>query len=146
MDDVKVSLVSFDNLSKDACKNLIEINIKIQAHKGAWGMLRGSEKEADGTIQMPYWERDSLISDFVKFMYDKKLVPDFDWGQWTKGREWYLQAGEDKFNSLDTEMALKLLTAVMRNDRFNDGALVHAFESGDFPKIINKLVDLKGAD
>ena len=43
---------------------------------------------------------------------------------------------------IDIEMALKLLTAVIRNDRFNEGALVRAFEDGSFPKIIQKLITI----
>ena len=46
---------------------------------------------------------------------------------------------DDKYEKLDIETALKLLTAVIRNDRFNEGALVRAFDSGVFLKITQKL-------
>ena len=77
-------------------------------------------------------------------MYENELVVSFDWSAWDEGREWYKNSNESKYEALDIPTALKLLTAVMRNDRFNEGALVSAFESGDFPKIINKLVELRG--
>ena len=119
------------------------ISMRIQSHTGVWGKTKGGNKDENGVIEMPYIVRDPLISEFVEFMYDHDLVVQFDWSEWDEGREWYRLQDESKYEHLNIETALKLLTAVIRNDRFHEGALVNAFESGDFPKIINTLIELK---
>ncbi|MNY38196.1 hypothetical protein D3C86_1728040 [compost metagenome] len=108
--------------------------------------MLGGTKDESGVIEMPYSSPHPLISEFVQFMYDKDLILIFDWGSWDEGREWFMNSDESKYDRLDTETCLKLLTAVIRNNRFHDGALIAAFESGDFPKIINQLVKLGNAE
>lgn len=133
-----------DDLTEDAHRRLQELNSRIQSHAGSWGEQHGGNKDENGVIEFPYWSQSPLIGEIVEFMYNYDLVITFDWGAWEEGRQWYKSEDESKYEKLDTEMALKLLTAVIRNDRFNEGALVNSFESGDFPKIINKFVSLKG--
>lgn len=145
MEDPVKSLNALNNLSENALKQLFDMNARIQSHKEKWGQVKGGEKSDDGSIEMPYVEKNPLIMGFLDFMYENDLVIPFEWSRWDEGREWYKSDDESKYEQLDAETALKLLTAVIRNDRFHEGALVSAFESGDFPKIINRLVGLKAA-
>ncbi|HPQ82201.1 MAG TPA: DUF6508 domain-containing protein [Candidatus Saccharimonas sp.] len=131
------------NLSNDDWQQIEELNSQIQSHTGSWGKMEGGDKDESGAIQMPYASPDPLVHKFLEVWYDKDLVIPFDWSEWDEGREWYTKTDESKYDSLNFETALKLLTAVIRNDRFNEGALMNAFESGDFPKIINKFVSLR---
>jgi hypothetical protein len=144
MDTTRDSVNSFSELSDETWEQFVDINNRVQSHEGSWGKTQGGETDENGVIQMPYSVPDPLVSEFVTFMYENELVVSFDWSAWDEGREWYKNSNESKYEALDIPTALKLLTAVMRNDRFNEGALVSAFESGDFPKIINKLVELRG--
>lgn len=139
---IEKTIEAFTALSQEGIQQLSKLNDRIQAHQGLWGESRGGEKDENGVIQMPYINKDPIITDFLEFMYDNHLVVVFDWSKWDGGREWYKIEDDSKYNQLDTGTALKLLTAVIRNDRFNEGALVSAFDSGDFPKIINRLVEL----
>jgi hypothetical protein len=131
------------NLSSEDWKQIDDINLRVQSHSGSWGKMSDGDEVEPGVIQMPYASPDPLISEFVKLWYEKNLIISFDWGNWQEGRDWYENIDEAKYDSLDSEMALKLLTAVIRNDRFNEGALMRAFENGDLPKIINKFVGLR---
>jgi hypothetical protein len=144
MDTTRDSVKTFSELSDETWEQFVDINNRVQSHEGSWGKTQGGETDENGVIQMPYSVPDPLVSEFVTFMYENELVVSFDWSAWDEGREWYKNSNESKYEALDIPTALKLLTAVMRNDRFNEGALVSAFESGDFPKIINKLVELRG--
>lgn len=144
MDATEESVKAFSELSDETWEQFVDINNRVQSHEGSWGKTQGGETDENGVIQMPYSVPDPLVSEFVTFMYENELVVSFDWSAWDEGREWYKNSNESKYEALDIPTALKLLTAVMRNDRFNEGALVSAFESGDFPKIINKLVELRG--
>lgn len=129
----------FRSLSNVDIEALRSLNARIQSHSGEWGAYRESKKTESGANTFPWVEQNELVQEFVQFMYDKDLVVNFDWPHWREGRDWYTLNDESKYKKLDIEMALKLLTTVIRNDRFNEGALVRAFEDGSFPKIINKL-------
>lgn len=131
------------NLTDEDWAQIEELNTQIQSHTGSWGKFEGGEKDESGAIQMPYALLDPLVHKFLEVWYDKNLVIPFDWSEWQEGRDWYANTDESKYDSLDSEKALKLLTAVIRNDRFNEGALMQAFESGAFPKIISKFVSLR---
>jgi len=144
MDTTRDSVKTFSELSDETWEQFVDINNRVQSHEGSWGKTQGGETDENGVIQMPYSVPDPLVSEFVAFMYENELVVSFDWSAWNEGREWYKNNSESKYETLDIPTALKLLTAVMRNDRFSDGALVGAFESGEFPKLINTLVGLRG--
>jgi len=127
-------------MSDNDTKQLQSINTRIQSYTGEWGMRHEDEHTESGALIFPWIDQTPLIHEFVQFMYDKKLVVVFVWTEWQEGRDWYALQDESKYDTLDVETILKLLTAVVRNDRFNDGALVRAFESGVFPKILQKLI------
>ena len=131
-------------LSDDDWKRIEDLNSRIQTHTGSWGEMITESKTEPGTMVWPYPDEDPLIREFIELWYEKNLVVPFDWGDWQEGRDWYANTDDSKYDTLDYETALKLLTAVIRNDRFNDGAILRSFESGDFPKIINKFTALKG--
>jgi hypothetical protein len=50
---------------------------------------------------------------------------------------------EDRFMSISLPDVIKLFTAVMRNDRFCDGAWANLFESGDGRRLFKRLLDFK---
>jgi len=129
-------------MSDNDTKQIQSINARIQSHDGEWGIRHDDKHTESGALIFPWIEQSSLIQEFVQFMYDKKLVVVFAWTEWQEGRDWYALQDDSKYDKLDVETILKLLTAVIRNDRFNDGALVGAFESGVFPKIIQKLITI----
>tara|TARA_Y100000114_G_scaffold154645_1_gene177073 strand:+ start:3080 stop:3517 length:438 start_codon:yes stop_codon:yes gene_type:complete len=140
--NIQQAVDNYRNLSKENIEALRTINARIQDYVGEWGKLHDNERTESGVLIMPWVEQLPLIQDFVSFMYDNKLVIPFDWPHWQKGRNWYALDDDSKYEKLDIQTALMLLTAVIRNDRFSDGALVNTFESGAFPKIIQKLTTI----
>ncbi|QQS69489.1 hypothetical protein IPP75_06320 [Candidatus Saccharibacteria bacterium] len=144
MDATEESVKAFSELSDETWEQFVDINNRVQSHEGSWGKTQGGETDENGVIQMPYWVSDPLISEFVAFFYGNEFIVNFKWSEWDEGRDWYKNSDESKYDALDVPTTLKLLTAVIRNDRFSDGALVGAFESGEFPRLINTLVGLRG--
>ena len=140
--NIQNSINSFKELSKDATKLLKGINSNIQSFAGEWGIRHNDERTNSGALIFPWIEQHPLIQEFVHFMYDNNLIVKFAWTEWQAGRDWFALQDDGKYDKLDIETSLKLLTAIIRNDRFNDGALVRAFEDGSFPKIISKLITI----
>lgn len=140
--NIQQAVDNYRNLTKENVEALRTIYARIQDYVGEWGVRHDNERTESGVLIFPWVENYFLIQDFISFMYENNLVVKFRWTEWQEGRDWYALDDESKYEKLDVETALKLLTAVIRNSRFNEGALVNAFEAGVFPKIIQKLLTI----
>jgi hypothetical protein len=67
------------------------------------------------------------------------VIPGFDWRAWLEGDEG--QALRDRADALDSagvEQLARLLTAIVRSDRFVEGSIAGAFESGLLTRIARR--------
>jgi len=119
---------------------------RIESHSGSWGEWKGGEKTESGAIQIPYVVEAPILTEARQFLNDNELTIVFDWPNWQEGRDFFKSEDPEKFDKLDQETVLKLLTAVMRNARFNEGAWVSLFESGDGQKLFARLLELQNVD
>jgi hypothetical protein len=96
----------------------------------------GEWEEED--ILFPYCIEAPIVSQFLHIVYRLPIIISFDWGAWEEGRE---IASNDDFDhdTLDLPTKCKLITAIVRNNRFCDGALVSAFESGLILRILKSI-------
>jgi hypothetical protein len=91
-----------------------------------------------GIIDLSYCNETELVARFRELVYEISIMIDFDWGKWDEGRE--MARNEDfNYDSIDIPTKCKLITAIVRNDRFCTGALARAFESGLILKIIKSI-------
>jgi hypothetical protein len=79
-----------------------------------------------------------IVDQFLEIVYSIPIIVDFDWPSWDEGREMGRDPGFD-FDSVDLLSKCKLITAVVRNDRFCEGALASAFESGLILKVLKSI-------
>jgi len=142
---IERAIETFHNLSDEDVAQLKDLNTRIQSHTGKWGVHRGGEKNPDGTIVMPWVQNDPLIYELLGFMDDKGLLITFKWAEWDEGSELFTSEDPIKYDNIDVETALKLISAAARKERFADGTLAWAFESGSFPKLVSRLVELEEA-
>jgi len=112
-------------------KPLIELIPKVESTSkfGEW-------EEED--ILFPYCIEAPIVSQFLHIVYRLPIIISFDWGAWEEGRE---IASNDDFDhdTLDLPTKCKLITAIVRNNRFCDGVLVSAFESGLILRILKSI-------
>jgi hypothetical protein len=92
----------------------------------------------NGGLTMPYWEESSLVPTVQNVILDLKLTPVFDWIGWDYGKEIVMQK-DHEIPELDNLTLCKLLTVILRADRFNDGFLLLNFENGTMLKILQNL-------
>lgn len=103
-----------------------------------FGTLKGGEKEEDNTIIVPYYELDTVVLNFVEIVYKTPIMIKFDWSKWEEGK--IIIKEKRNFEELDVMTLCKLITAIVRNDRFCEGVLLKAFENGTILKILMHLL------
>ena len=87
---------------------------------------------------MPYYEPASVVSRFLEIVYDIPIMISFDWGSWDDGER---MVNDEKFDfdTIDLVTKCKVVTALVRNDRYCEGTLVSAFESGLILEILRSI-------
>jgi hypothetical protein len=119
-------------------KKLTALIPKIEITK-SFGSLIVDESE-EGEIQFPFYSSTNIVDEFLSIMYDENLIINFDWPSWEEGKRIMSQGN---FIGLDSFTLMKLLTAIVRSDRFNEGNLVANFENGNILKILQELENSK---
>ncbi len=81
--------------------------------------------------KMPYYTFSPLASSFIKTCYEMDWVKPFDWAEWMRSSD-AIQLRDDPsaLEKATFDQLSRLLTVVIRQDRFVEGALGGAFESG----------------
>lgn len=126
-----------NSFSENEWRQLIEL-IPLVEKTQKFGEMAGGEKVENGVIIMPYWNQNAIVSQFQEIVYNIPIIISFDWGSWEKGRIIARDENFD-FDTIDIPTKCKLITAIIRNDRFCDGALIEAFESGLILKILRSI-------
>ncbi len=101
------------------------------ASHGPIGAWRGGEANAAGVIQMPWYEYQPEIDRFVVDMYAAKLVRPVDWMRWAgtpEARD--LISDPTTIARASHDDLIYLLTTIIRGERFSDGEIAGAYESG----------------
>ncbi len=110
---------------------------EIEATK-KFGELKSGEKLEDGSLIFPYWSSSKIVDKVFELIHELDIVPVFDWTSWDEGKS-ILNNQDFNYSNLDTITLCKLLTTIVRADRFNDGFFVLNFENGVIPKIIKAI-------
>jgi hypothetical protein len=79
-----------------------------------------------------------LASRFFRQFNALDLYVVFNWMSWTEGNE-MLNQKEFDFDSLDIFTLFKLLSLIVRADRFNEGYLDYNIENGNVYRIIQSI-------
>ena len=120
-------------------EELFKLNEQLK-QASSFGKMKGGEKIEENVSTFPYLEQSKLTRQFVRFLYDKNMLPSFDWPDWQEGKE-LLRQKDPNFANLDTITLCKLLTAIIRTDRFSDGTLVGMMKEGVIQRIVDGIQD-----
>jgi hypothetical protein len=101
--------------------------------------------EEPGVIVMGYYDFSETAEAFVKMAYDAGWVlSDFDWSAWAQTAEAAgFRDSPDALAQATAEQLARLLTVVIRQDRFCDGAIASAYESGLLTGIVRRAGQLE---
>jgi hypothetical protein len=118
-------------------KPLLDLIPDIEAEK-KFGEAVGGGFIDENTIELPNYLESLIVISFREIVYQIPIMIDFDWSRWNEGRK---MAGDKDFDfdTVDIPTKCKIITAIVRNDRFCDGALVDAFQRGLILKVLKSI-------
>lgn len=108
-----------------------------------FGTWRGGSANADGVIQMPWFDFSPEATAFLDDVRGSGWIEAFDWPAWVampEGRA--LTRDPDAIARASAEDLSRILTALIRGDRFSEGALAHAYESGVLLAVVRRAAVL----
>ena len=98
---------------------------------------------ADGVLEFPYFAFSTEASDFIRTCYEVGWVQEFDWPGWKSSPEAIqLRDCPAAIEEASPDQLGRLLTVLIRQDRFVEGALNGAFESGFLVRILQRIASL----
>ena len=84
------------------------------------------------------WDYPEIVNRFHEIVYKKNMVLLFDWPKWMEARELLDDKNAD-FSELDLITLCKLITVIIRNNRFSTGYLGSCFEDGIILKMLYRI-------
>jgi hypothetical protein len=90
----------------------------------------------DGIIYPATWPE--IVNRFHEYVYEIGLVVDFDWPNWDEGKQILSEEITD-LSEYSAVTICKLLTCIVRSDRFVEGNLIAYFEDGTILTILRAL-------
>lgn len=100
------------------------------ASAGRWSDQNGSGT-VDDPLTMPSFAMSDLLTRFEAMTYDVGWIKDFDWMEWSRGPEAKrLMRDQASLADATVDQIAKVLTALVRADRFSEGTLAGYFKEG----------------
>lgn len=128
----------------DGLRALAAMLPALEAPEFVAGRWHDSEKRDDGTLTMPWYELGPTADAFLRAVGESGLMlTGFAWPSWVSTPEAVALHGDREALARATpDQLAMLLTALIRQDRFNEGALGESFESGLMTAIARRAKEL----
>ncbi len=104
----------------------------------SFGTWTDSTQQADGTWLMPYTTLSDESEQFLRAFGGLGFHLPFDWMDWERGRT--LARDPELLDAATPAEAAMLIVALSRSDRFVEGALLDAFDSGLIQRATRRLL------
>ena len=124
------------SLSKNDWERLWAL-IPIIEQTDEFGHWEGIESIGVG-MQMPYFVAGEEIEQFLSVVQDLGLIPIFDWMDWAEGKH-IVSSADFRPKDHTLESHCKILTVIIRGNRFNEGLVGNCFEQGLVLKLLKSM-------
>jgi hypothetical protein len=113
----------------------------MEAPGATWGGWSPSQSTEPGVVRMPIWLDSELAAAFVSAAYERGwVIAGFDWSAWDEGRQrGNREDWREWLASADAYTLARFITALVRSDRFCEGSLSGAFDSGVLTAIVRRM-------
>jgi hypothetical protein len=130
-----------DSMTKNDWQPLLDLIPELEKTM-KFGKVEGGEKIEPGVFSMPYSNPSAVVWKFEQLAYEIGIVIDFPWMEWEEGRKLASADNLSIIDGLDLITCCKLITAILRNNRFCDGALVDFFESEVGLRVLRRMKEV----
>jgi hypothetical protein len=133
-----------DDVLQERLKALARFLPALEEPGFQFGTWQGGKQKEPGVFSMPYFALSETGSAFVRMAYEQGWVQtDFSWPAWKETEEAIsLRDDPEALAAASPEQLAKLLTVLVRQDRFVEGGLNSAFESGLLTAIARRAGEL----
>ena len=100
----------------------------------------GGGSEPDGTLVLAQPRVEASVGDFLQALHRLRVIYPFDWPAWSPRAEALLAPGGIEGALLDE--LRRLLTVIIRQDRFATGVVAEMVERGVFVRILERMAEL----
>lgn len=115
------------------------------ASAGRWAGQTGAGTVED-PLTMPSFALSDLLTRFEAMTYNAGWVQDVDWMEWSRGPEAKrLLRDKASLAHATVDQIAKVLTTLIRSDRFSEGALARSFEAGTLRALAERAEALLAA-
>lgn len=108
------------------------------------GHWKEPTQHAEGVWTVGYPVLSDQAIRVVEQLYELDVVVDFDWPTWMERRGGELHRDPDLLAEASLGECRRMLIALARGDRFNDGVLLDAFRNGTMARIAARTAELAG--
>ena len=137
-----------EELAEPRLDGLASLLPAFEAPDVEFGTLKGGNEVEPGSFTMPWFSHSDITSRFLEVAYrDGWVRPDFNWTAWeyTPGARRLRDDRRALEQATVLELA-RLLTVVIRSDRFGEGALAVALESRLVTAVLRRIEQLRRAE
>ena len=134
-----------DELAPPRLDSLASLLPAFEAPDAEFGTWKGGEEVEPGTFTMPWFAHSELTSRLLEVAYrDGWVRPDFDWPAWEQTPEARrLRDDRGALEQATVPELARLLTVVIRSERFGEGAVAEAIESGLVTDVLRRIEQLR---
>lgn len=105
-----------------------------------------AQEVQEGVLTVSYVEYPPIVDELVAVAYEDDWIRrDFDWSSWLGTPEAQSLANDaEAIERATIEQLARLLTAIVRQERFADGVILRALESGLLQRLVKRVHSLDG--
>ena len=128
-----------ENISKPALMALARFADIFSAPGFSFGEWSKSSARDDGLLEWPFYHLSDEGSAFHNAVYNLGWIRPFNWSDWMKTpKAKALFASPEGVAGASVNDLRRMLTAIFRGERFCDGTLADAFETGILTAIVQR--------
>ena len=133
-----------ESLSPTKWAELTALVDQMDSHEGSFGSWVLPKQIDQNTMALGYTTMGPLLEKVYDFAYAHGFILPFDWMNWleTEGEQTRINP-TDQLSRRTLNETLGLITAVFRSDRFNEGALLEAFDNRTIPTLFRHLLTFR---
>ena len=133
----KDSVAIINSYTRQDWQPLLELIPDIEKTESFGEWAGGTSKDGQSR-QFPHFVQAPVISRFLEIANDMPILIVFNWMGWSEGREMINDKNFD-FDSVDVPTKCKVISAIVRSERFAEGSLAEAFSSGQMLRILKSI-------